>query len=101
MAIHQPLYRVIYEGGGWTVVDHEGKRLSGLLDTTGDAVARAKELAVHAGSAQIVVCDRDGKVLSDFMYQREERPSLRGDDSSDDSLFGSHPATRRSSPSRT
>lgn len=101
MAIHQPLYRVIYADGGWTVVDHQGKRLSVLLDTTGDAVARAKDLAVRAGSAQIVVCDRDGKVVSDFMHQREERPSLRGDDTTDDSLFGSRPATRHSSPSKT
>lgn len=100
MAIHQPLYRVIYADGGWTVVDHDGKRLSSLLETTGDAVARAKELAARAGSAQIVVSDRDGRVVSDFMHQREERPSLRGDDSTDDSLFGSRPATRRSTPSQ-
>ncbi len=101
MAIHQPLYRVIHIDGGWTVVDHSGNRLTGLLQTPADGVIRAKELAVRDGSAQIVVQDRDGRVVSDFMHQREERPSLVDDDSPDDSMFGSHAVTRSSRPSHT
>lgn len=99
MAIHQSLYRVIHIDGGWTVVDHSGARVTGLLQTPGDGVVRAKELAMRDGSAQIVVEDGNGRVVSDFMHQREERPSLHDDDSGDDSLFASRPATRASRPS--
>lgn len=99
MAIHQSLYRIIYEDGFFVVIDHAGQRVSDLLETTGDAVAHAKELAIRDGSAQIVVQDRSGRVVSEFMHQREERPALREDDETDDSLFGSRPATRHSRPS--
>ncbi|MBI2389244.1 MAG: DUF2188 domain-containing protein [Deltaproteobacteria bacterium] len=96
--MHQSLYRVVHVDGGWAVLDRAGKRCGDLYQTQGDGVVRAKELALRDGSAQIVVQGPDGRVVSDFMHQREERHSLRRDDSTDDSLFGSAPA-RRSSPS--
>lgn len=98
MAIHQPLYRVVHIDGGWAVLDQSGSRCGGLYQAQGDGVVRAKELAIRDGSAQIVVQDVNGRVVSDFMHQREERHALRQDDTTDDSLFGSA-AARRSSPS--
>ncbi len=104
MAIHQPLFRVVYADGGWTVVDPtvvdpEDRRLSPLYQTEGDAVVRAKELANDRGGAQIVVHGEDGRVLSDFMHQPEQRHLIReADETASTTQHMSWPATRRSGP---
>ena len=97
MAIHQPLFRVVYEDGGWTVVDRDDQRLAPLYQTDGDAVVRAKELANGRGGAQIVVYGQDGQVLSDFMHQPEQRHLIReADETASTTQHASWPATRRS-----
>lgn len=97
MAIHQPLFKVVHADGGWIVQDRDDQRLSPLFQTEGDAVVRAKELAVDRGGAQIVVHGRDGRVLSDFMHQPEERHLIReADDTASTTQHLSWPATRGS-----
>jgi hypothetical protein len=78
---HGPVYRVRSVDGGWEVFDREDRRVSERMSVQADAVAHAKELARHDGAAQVIVHDAHGKVMSEFVYQREERPSLACDDS--------------------
>jgi hypothetical protein len=101
MAMHQPLYRVVYEDALWTVLDEHGNRLSELLQTQADGVIRAKSLAVENkdGSARILVQNDKGAVVSDFVYQREERSSLERDEAPYDSYYVTRPAHRASRPS--
>ncbi len=94
---HGPVYRIRPDGGGWEVLDREDRRVSESMRTQADAVAHAKELARRDGSAQILVHDDHGKIVSDFIYQQEERPSLAYDDSSR-STAASRPATRSPGP---
>jgi hypothetical protein len=79
---HGPVYSVRSVDGGWQVLDRDGRRVSERMRVQADAVAHAKELARRDGSAQIIVHDDHGKIMSEFIYQREERPSLAYDDSS-------------------
>jgi hypothetical protein len=78
---HGPVYSVRSIDGGWEVFDREGRRASDRMRVQADAVAHAKELARRDGSAQVIVHDEHGKVMSEFIYQREERPSLAYDNS--------------------
>jgi hypothetical protein len=78
---HGPVYSVRSVDGGWEVFDRDGRRVSERMRVQTDAVAHAKELARRDGSAQIIVHDDHGKVMSEFIYQREERPALAYDDS--------------------
>jgi hypothetical protein len=78
---HGPVYRVRSVDGAWQVLDREDRRVSDRMRVQADAVAHAKELARRDGSAQIIVHDEHGKVMSEFIYQREERPALAYDDS--------------------
>ncbi|MGZ3449439.1 MAG: DUF2188 domain-containing protein [Polyangiales bacterium] len=101
MAMHQPLYRVVYVDARWTVIDEKGNRVSTQLPTQADGVIRAKALAVENedGSARILVEDDKGTVVSDFVYQREERPSLDRDEAALDSYYVTTPTHRGSRPS--
>jgi len=92
-------FRVVYQGGLWLVLDRAGHRLSDPLSTQEDGVVRAKLLARDAGSADIVVEDDRGRVVSEFVYQREERPSLERDDASYDSYAATRTVERSSRPS--
>jgi hypothetical protein len=74
------IYRVMVADGGWGVFTRDGRRVSELLRAQSDGVVHAKELASRDGSAQIVVYDEHGKIVSDFHHQRAERPSLSHDD---------------------
>jgi hypothetical protein len=78
---HGPVYSVRSIETGWEVFDREERSVSDRMRSQSDAVAHAKELARRDGSAQIVVYDAHGKIASEFIYQREERPSLAYDDS--------------------
>lgn len=78
---HGPVYSVRSIDGGWEVFDRDDRCVSERMRVQADAVAHAKELAVRDGSAQIIIHDEHGKVMSEFIYQREERPSLAYDDS--------------------
>ena len=89
---HGPVYSVRSVDGGWEVFDRDGHRVSDRMRVQADAVAHAKELARRDGSAQIIVHDAHGKVMSEFIYQREERPSLAYDDSTP-MTAASHAAT--------
>ena len=100
MAPQQHVYRVIYDDAFWVVVDGD-RRVSVPLTTQGDAVIRAKELAVENGSAHILVEDDKGRVVSDFVYQREERPALKHDEAPLDSYYATHTASRSSRPSQS
>ena len=62
--------------------------------TQAEAVMHAKQLARRDGSAQIIVHDEAGTVLSEFFYQRAERTALAYDDSSP-SLAASRPVTKQ------
>ncbi|HEX8795032.1 MAG TPA: DUF2188 domain-containing protein [Polyangiaceae bacterium] len=77
-----PVYRVRSADGGWLVYDRENRPVSDRLRTQTDAVVRAKELARRDGIGQIIVHDLDGRVMSEFFYERAERPALEYDDSS-------------------
>jgi hypothetical protein len=89
---HGPVYRVRSVDGVWEVFDRDGRLVSDRMRVQADAVAHAKELARRDGSAQIIVHDEDGKVMSEFIYQREERRSLAYDDSTP-MTAASHAAT--------
>jgi hypothetical protein len=89
---HGPVYSVRSVDGGWEVIDRDEHRVSDRMRVQADAVAHAKELARRDGSAQIIVHDEDDKVMSEFIYQREERPSLAYDDSTP-MTAASHAAT--------
>ena len=78
---HGPVYSVRSVDGEWEVFDREDRRVSDRMRVQADAVAHAKELARRDGSAQVVVYDANGKLMSEFIYQREERPALAYDDS--------------------
>jgi hypothetical protein len=78
---HGPVYSIRSIDGGWEVFDREERCLSERMRNQSDAVAHAKELARRDGSAQIIVYDAHGKIASEFIYQREERPALAYDDS--------------------
>jgi len=63
--------------------------------TSADAVAHAKELAKHAPTgAQIGVYGEDGKLMSEFFFQQQERPALDRDDTVP-TMAASYPASRR------
>ncbi|HTQ48268.1 MAG TPA: DUF2188 domain-containing protein [Polyangiaceae bacterium] len=89
---HGRVYRVRSVDGGWEVFDRDDHRASERMRAQADAVAHAKELARRDGSAQIIVYDPDGKVVSEFFYQRDERPALAYDDSTR-TTAASHAAT--------
>jgi hypothetical protein len=88
---HGSVYRVRAVDGSWQVFDRAERGVSERTLSQADAVVHAKELARDEGSAQIIVHDRYGNVVSEFVYQREERPSLAYDDSAP-STAASHPA---------
>jgi hypothetical protein len=87
-----PAYRIQSVGGGWGVFDHLGRSVSERMGTQADAVAHSKELARGSGSAQIIVYDEHGKLVSEFFYQRDERPSLDFDNDTR-TRAASHPTT--------
>jgi len=89
---HGRVYRVRSADGGWEVFDRDDHSASERMRTQADAVAHAKELARRDGSAQIIVYDPDGNVVSEFFYQRDERPALAYDDSAR-TTAASHAAT--------
>lgn len=76
-----PVYRVKSMNGGWEVYDRDGNPVSDMFMAQSDAVVHAKELAHRDGSAQIIVHAKDGSIVSEFFYQRDERSSLSFDDS--------------------
>jgi len=87
-------YHVRWMGSGWDVQDRAGKSLSEPRMAQADAVMHAKQLAKRDGSAQIIVHDMTGTVVSEFFYQRGERAALAYDDSSP-SLAASRPVTKQ------
>ncbi len=87
-----PVYRIRNVEGAWEVLDRFEHAVSGPARTQADAVAHAKELARGDGIAQIIVYDTSGRVVSEFFYQRAERPSLAYDDSSP-TMAATHAAT--------
>jgi hypothetical protein len=94
---HGPVYSVRKVDTGWDVFDRHQHGVSKPMRSRSDAVAHAKELARHDGSAQIIVYDENGKVASEFFYQREERQSLAYDDSTP-TVAASHAVTLREEP---
>jgi hypothetical protein len=74
------VYHVRWYGSGWQVRDQHDRTLSRPSYCQADGVIRAKELARHDGSAEIVVHDERGTVTSDFFYGTEEREALAYDD---------------------
>lgn len=87
-----PIYRVRSVDGDWEVFDRAGRHVSERMRNQTDAVAHSKELARRDGSAQIIVYDEQGHLVSEFFYQREERPSLAYDDSAP-TTAASHPTS--------
>jgi hypothetical protein len=88
------VYRIRAWAGGWGVFHGDANEAVEPLRTQGDAVAHAKELARRSASgAQILVYAEDGRLLSEFFYQRDERDALRVDDSV--------PSVAASGPART
>ena len=87
------VYHVRWFGSGWQVCDQDDRTLSESRYSQADAVIRAKELARRDGSAQIVVHDEAGSVVSEFVYEREEREALAYDDAPP-TMAASHPAKR-------
>ena len=88
------VYHVRWMGTGWEVQDRSGKSVSEPRMAQADAVVHAKELARRDGSAQIIVHDQTGTVVSEFFYQRAERGALAYDDASP-SLAASRPARKQ------
>ena len=87
------VYHVRWLGSGWQVCDRDDRVLSDPMQVQADAVVHAKELARRDGSAQIIVHDQAGSVLSEFFYQHNERGALAYDDTNP-SLAASRPARR-------
>ncbi len=87
------VYHVRWLGSGWQVCDQNDRLLSEPTLAQADAVVHAKELARRDGSAQIVVHNEAGTVVSEFFYQRNDRQALAYDDTNP-SLAASHPARR-------
>ena len=77
-----PVYRVRSVDGDWGVFDREDRPVSDRMRTQTDAVVHAKELSRRDGIAQVIVYDLEGRVMSEFFYERAERPALEFDDSS-------------------
>ncbi len=76
------VYHIRWVEDGWEIRDRRNHRVSSeRVYTQAEAVIHAKELARHSGSAQIVIHDMTGRVMSDFFYGRDERDSLGRDDS--------------------
>ena len=73
------VYHVRWISSGWHVCDKNDCTLSEPTYTQAAAVMRAKELARRDGSAQIIVHDEAGSVVSEFFYEREEREALAYD----------------------
>lgn len=76
-----PAYRIAAADSGWAVFDRDGVRISEHLRGESDAVVHAKELARRDGGAYVIVEGTDGRILSEFFHQPEERRSLANDDS--------------------
>lgn len=91
-AKRSPVYRVRNLDGDWMVFDREDRPASDRMLTQTDAVAHAKELARRDGIAQVIVYDLEGRVMSEFFYEREERPALEYDDSSPQ-MAAAHPTS--------
>lgn len=87
-----PVYRVRSIDGDWLVLDRQDRPVSDRIRTQTDAVLHAKELARRDGIGQIIVYDLDGRVMSEFFYERAERPALEYDDASP-VIAASHPAS--------
>ena len=94
------VYRVRSVDGAWEVIDRAEMRVSERMRALADAVAHAKELARRDGSAQILVYDDRGKLISEFFYQREERSSLAYDDSAR-TMAATHATTAGQQASKT
>jgi hypothetical protein len=88
------VYHVRWMGSAWEVLDRRGRTVSEPRMAQADAVMHAKQLAKRDGSAQIIVHDMAGTVVSEFIYQRGERAALAYDDAPP-SLAASHPAHKR------
>jgi YD repeat-containing protein len=91
-AEREQAYRVRNIGGGWEVFDNGGRSVSERMRSQADAVAHSKELARRDGSAQILVYDEQGKLASEFFYQREERTALAYDDDTP-TMAATHPTS--------
>jgi hypothetical protein len=87
------VYHVRWFGSGWRVCDEQDHALTEPTLAQADAVVHAKDLARRDGSAQIVVHDEAGSVVSEFFYQRAEREALAYD-ATNPSLAASRPARR-------
>jgi hypothetical protein len=75
------VYRVRTWAGGWGVFDDRTREAVEPFRTQGDAVAHAKELAKRSSrGAQVLIYAENGKLMSEFFYQQDERRSLRRDD---------------------
>jgi hypothetical protein len=89
------IYQVRAWAGGWGVFEDGQASAVEPLRTQGDAVLHAKQLAAHSRDAtQIAVYAEDGRLVSEFFYQRDERSSLRGTDDVP-SVAASSPVTAR------
>jgi Uncharacterized protein conserved in bacteria (DUF2188) len=89
------IYRVEPWAGGWGVFEDGKKKVVEPLRTQGDAVLHAKELAGRSrGGSQIAVYAEDGRLISEFFYQQDERSALRGTDDVP-SMAASAPATAK------
>jgi hypothetical protein len=73
------IYRIRPWAGGWGVFEDGQTSAAEPLRTQGDAVLHAKELAAHSREGmQIAVYAEDGRLVSEFFYQHDERSGLRG-----------------------
>jgi CBS domain-containing protein len=88
---HGEVFRVRPIDGGWEVFDRRAHRVSDRLESQSAGVIHAKELARRAGSAQVIVYGEGDKVVSEFVYQRDERSALASDDTVP-SMAASQPA---------
>ena len=76
-----------------------------LLDDEGRAIGTAPKSSVHGPDTALHlafschVLNSEGKVVSDFFHQREERAILSEDETASNSMRLSHPVTRASRPS--
>jgi hypothetical protein len=72
------VYRIQPWAGGWGVFEDSRVDAVEPFRTQGDAVVHAKELASGSDEgAQVIVQGEDGRILSEFFYQRDEREGLR------------------------
>jgi hypothetical protein len=73
--MNRTIYHVTPTGEEWRVKRTGARRAASVHESKARAIARAKELAKHAGLGQVKVHRGDGVIQSEYTYGRDPRRS--------------------------